>query len=186
MRLKVNPATDGGGGRYPHPLLAAMAKGHKDSVTALLGLSSRVHNGADITEGLKSKVDSVKPNHTPTSWACEEGHLAIAAFLLDQGAQVSVQDLVRFVENGNIEAVKMVLEKGADATVTTKNGRTLLGPELRAGHLEIVKILLEKGPDTIVTGGNGWTPLHIALRGGHLEIAKMLTSNSKSNEAGAY
>ncbi|KAH7191114.1 hypothetical protein DER44DRAFT_815655 [Fusarium oxysporum] len=103
MRLEVNPKIDGGGGRYRHPLLAAMAKGNSDSVTALLGLSSRIHNGTDITDGLKSRIDSVKPNHTPVSWACEEGHLAIAAFLLDQGAQVGVDDLVRFVGNGNIE-----------------------------------------------------------------------------------
>ncbi|KAF9766663.1 hypothetical protein IL306_000896, partial [Fusarium sp. DS 682] len=174
MSLEVNPGTDGGGGRYRHPLLAAMAKGNKDSVTALLGLSSRIHNGTDITDGLKSKINSVKPNHTPVSWACEEGHLAIAAFLLDQDAQVGVDELVRFVGNGNIEVVKMLLEKGADAGAATKDGRTLLLLALRNGHVEIAKMLLEKRADATAADEDGLTPLHIASKHGHLEIAKML------------
>nr|CEG03418.1 unnamed protein product [Fusarium acuminatum CS5907] len=173
-RLEIIPGIEGGGGRYRHPLLAAMAKGNKDSVTALLGLSSRIHNGTDVTDGLKSKMDSVKPNHTPISWACEEGHLAIAAILLDQGVQVGVNDFVRFVTNSNIEVVKMLLDKGADATIKTKSGWTPMGIASRNGHLEIVKLLLGKGADTIVTDGNGPTPLHYALMGGHLEIVKML------------
>ncbi|EXL65476.1 hypothetical protein FOPG_18294 [Fusarium oxysporum f. sp. conglutinans race 2 54008] len=162
MRLQVNPGVDGGGGRYRHPLLAAMAKGNKDSVTALLGLSSRIHNGTDITDGLKSKIDSVKPNHTPVSWACEEGHVAIAAFLLNQGAQVGVDDFVRFVGNGNIEVVKMLLEKGAYARVATKDGRTPLLLALRNGHLETAKMLLEKEADARAADKDRWTPLHLA------------------------
>ncbi|KAL9572065.1 hypothetical protein ACKAV7_003782 [Fusarium commune] len=174
MRLEVNPRIDGGGGRYRHPLLAAMARGNKDSVTALLGLSSRIHNGADITDGLKSKIDSVKPNHTPVSWACEEGHLAIAAILLDQGAQVGVDDLVKYVGNGNIEVVKMLLEKGAGAAAAPGDGETPLHLALRNGHLEIVKMLLEKGADARAATKYGWTPLHEASRNGHLEIAQLL------------
>ncbi|KAL5610649.1 hypothetical protein FOBRF1_006766 [Fusarium oxysporum] len=64
-RLEITPGIDRGGGRYRHPLLAAMAKGNKDSVTALLGLSSSIHNGIDITDGLKCKIDSVRKDHTP-------------------------------------------------------------------------------------------------------------------------
>jgi ankyrin repeat protein len=174
MRLEVNPGIGGGGGRYRHPLLAAMAKGNKDSVTALLGLSSRIHNGTDITDGLKSKIDSVKPNHTPISWACEEGHVAIAAFLLDQGAQVGVDDLVRIVGNGNIEVVKMLLEKGADAAAATEYGKTPLHEASKNGHLEIAMMLLEKGADAAAATEYGWTPLYEASENGHLEIAMML------------
>ncbi|WKT54412.1 Ankyrin repeat [Fusarium oxysporum f. sp. vasinfectum] len=183
MRLEVNPEIDGGGGRYRHPLLAAMAKGHKDSVIALLGLSSRIHNGTDITDGLKSKIDSVKPNHTPVSWACEEGHLAIAAFLLVQGAQVGVDDFARFVGNGNIEIVKMLLEKGADAAAANEYGRTPLHEASENSHLEIAKMLLEKEADAGTANKYGWTPLHEASKNGHLKIAKMLLE--KGADAGA-
>ncbi|KAL5591167.1 hypothetical protein FOBRF1_014724 [Fusarium oxysporum] len=166
MRLEVKPGIDGGGGRYRHPLLAAMAKGNKDSVIALLGLSSRIHNGTDITDGLKSKIDSVKPNHTPVSWACEEGHLAIADFLLDKGAQVSMNDLVKLAGNGNIEVVKMLLVKGADAAAATKGGWTPLHQASQKGHLEIGKMLLEKGADAAAATKGGWTPLHQASQKG--------------------
>jgi hypothetical protein len=67
IRLKVNPGIGREGRRYCHPLLAAIAKGNKDSITALLGLSSRIHNRTDITDSLKSKIDSVKLNHSPVS-----------------------------------------------------------------------------------------------------------------------
>ncbi|EXL39948.1 hypothetical protein FOCG_17450 [Fusarium oxysporum f. sp. radicis-lycopersici 26381] len=168
-RLEITPGVEGGGGRYRHPLLAAMAKGNKDSVTALLGLSSSIHNGINITDGLKSKIDSVKPNHTPFSWACEEGHLAIAAVLLDQGAQVGVDDLVKFARNGNIEVVKMLLEKGADAAAADINGTTPL-------HVasEYAKILLEKGADAAAADNDGTTPLHIASEYGHSETVNIL------------
>ncbi|KAF5682797.1 ankyrin protein 3 [Fusarium denticulatum] len=174
MRLEVNPGIDGGGGRYCHPLLAAMAKGHKDSVIALLGLSSSIHNGIDITDGLKSKIDSVKTNHTPVSWACEEGHLAIARFLLDRGAQVGVDDFVRFVGNGNIEVVKMLLETGADPAAAAKDGQTPLHQALRNGHFEIAKMLVEAGADVMAADVDGRIPLLLASENGQSEVAKML------------
>ncbi|RYC79293.1 hypothetical protein BFJ63_vAg17827 [Fusarium oxysporum f. sp. narcissi] len=183
MRLEVNPGIGGGGGRYRHPLLAAMAKGHKDSFTALLGLSSSIHNGTDITDGLKSKIDSVKPYHTPISWACEEGHLTIAAFLLDQGAQVVVDELVRFVKNGNIEVAKMLLEKGANPRAVTKDGKTPLHIASQYGRFEIAKMLLEKGADARAATKNGWTPLHGASQNGYLEIAKMLLEKGANPRA---
>ncbi|WZH42135.1 uncharacterized protein QYS62_003125 [Fusarium acuminatum] len=158
MRLEVNPRIDGGGGRYRHPLLAAITKGNKESVVALLGPSSKVHNGIDITDGLKCKMDSVRPNHTPLSWACEEGHLSIAAVLLDQGAQVGVDDFSKFVGSGNVEVVRMLLEKEVDATAADKDGTTPLHLALQRDHSEIAKMLLEKGVDATAADNLGWTP----------------------------
>ncbi|WZH50247.1 uncharacterized protein QYS62_011491 [Fusarium acuminatum] len=125
-RLEITPAVEGGGGRYRHPLLAAMAKGNKDSVTALLGLSSSIYKGIDITDGLKCKVDSVRQDHTPFSWACEEGYVAIAKILLQNGARVVDADLVRIIENGHPEIVKMLLDKGVDDTATDEYRSTAL------------------------------------------------------------
>ncbi|WKT53744.1 Ankyrin repeat [Fusarium oxysporum f. sp. vasinfectum] len=183
VRLDVNPRIDGGGGRYRHPLLAAMAKGNKDSVTALLGLSSRVYNGIDITDGLKCKLDSVRSNDTPLSWACEEGHVAIAAVLLDQGAQVGEDDLGKYVGSGDIEVVKMLLEKGVDARAADTDGWTPLHRASENGHWEIAKMLLEKGADARAANVDGLTPLHLASQNGHLEIAQLLLE--KGVDAGA-
>ncbi|KAH7159343.1 hypothetical protein DER46DRAFT_686813 [Fusarium sp. MPI-SDFR-AT-0072] len=123
-RLEITPAVEGGGGRYRHPLLAAMAKGNKDSVTALLGLSSSIYKGIDITDGLKGKVDSVRKDHTP--------------FLG-----------LRIIKNGHPEIVKMLLDKGVDAAAADKNGCTPLHLALQYGHSEIAKMLLYKGVDAV-------------------------------------
>lgn len=83
----------------------------------------------------------MRPSHTPFSWACEEGHSAIASILLDQGAQVDEADLPRCVANGNVEVVKMLLENGADAAATDEGGWTPLHLASRNGHLEITMLL---------------------------------------------
>ncbi|CZS75070.1 unnamed protein product [Fusarium graminearum] len=176
-RLETTPGDGGGGGRYRHPLLAAMAKGNKDSVTALLGLSSRIHNGIDITDGLKCKVDSVRKDHTPFSWACEEGYEAIAKVLLQNGALVTEANLARIIKNGHLEILKMLLKKGVDVAAADKDGRTPLHLASQNGHLEIVKMLLENGVDAAAADKDGWTPLHEAVWSGHLEIVKMLLEN---------
>ncbi|GKU15980.1 unnamed protein product, partial [Fusarium langsethiae] len=173
-RLEITPGVEGGGGRYRHPLLAAMAKGNKDSVAALLGLSSSIHKGIDITDGLKCKVDSVRKDHTPFSWACEEGHVAIATFILQNGARVIEANLMRIIENNQSEIVKMLLDNGVDAAAADSNGRTPLHRASEKGHSEIIKILLDKGVDAAAADNYRWAPLHLALEKGHLEIVKML------------
>ncbi|RPB22051.1 ankyrin, partial [Terfezia boudieri ATCC MYA-4762] len=49
-------------------------------------------------------------------------------------------------ENGHLEVVKVLLDKGAtmDATTWYKN-RTALHMAAENGHLEVVKVLLDKG-----------------------------------------
>ncbi|PCD21223.1 hypothetical protein FGRA07_11750 [Fusarium graminearum] len=173
-RLEIAPGVDGGGGRYRHPLLAAMAKGNKDSVTALLGLSSSIHDGINITYGLRPRIDSVRKDHTPFSWACEEGYTAVAKILFQSGATAAEADLARVIENGHTEIVKMLLDKGADASAADKDGWTPLHRALWNGHLEIAEMLLDKGADASVADKDRWTPLHRASQNGHLEIVKIL------------
>ncbi|RYP05136.1 hypothetical protein DL764_004021 [Monosporascus ibericus] len=75
--------------------------------------------------------------------------------------------------NGNVEMVKLLLEKGADVTTRT-NGRTPLNSASKNGHVEVVKLLLEKGVDTTITDKDGLTPLHSASKNGHIEVIKIL------------
>ncbi|KAH7143367.1 hypothetical protein DER46DRAFT_456391, partial [Fusarium sp. MPI-SDFR-AT-0072] len=182
-RLKDNPEIGGGGGRYHHPLLAAMAKGNKDCVTALLGLSSSVCDGCDITDGLRCSMDSVRKNHTPLSWTCEEGYLGIAKVLLRRGAQISEVNLVRVLRNGHSEVVKMLLEKGADTAATTNDGRTPLFVASSNGRNKVVKMLLEKGADTAATTNDGWTSLLEAASNGRSKVVKMLLEKGADTAA---
>ena len=55
--------------------------------------------------------------------------------------------LVHAAANGNINKVKGLLEKGADANAKTRDGRTALLMAIRIGRLDIVKLLVENGAD---------------------------------------
>ncbi|CZR43855.1 uncharacterized protein FPRO_07228 [Fusarium proliferatum ET1] len=172
--LEISPGIEGAGGRYPSPLLAAMAKGNKGSVAALLGLPSRIYNGVDITDKLKCRRDSVRKGQTPFAWACEEGHLAIAQLLLQNGSRVIEADLVRVTVNGHSEIAKMLLGKGADVRAVNKDGTTALHGALSKCDFETAKILLDKGADVTAVGRGRRTPLHEASAKGHLEFVKIL------------
>ncbi|KAF4437820.1 hypothetical protein F53441_12961 [Fusarium austroafricanum] len=144
-RLETTPGIHGGGGRYRRPLLAAMAKGNKESVIALLGLQSSFYDGIDITDGLNANIDSVRSKHTPFSWACEMNHTGIALFLLQHPELGIKTSLVEALSAGHAETATLLLEKGADATATDRNGNTPLHFASKEGFLEVVNILLEKG-----------------------------------------
>ncbi|RFN43187.1 hypothetical protein FIE12Z_12589 [Fusarium flagelliforme] len=173
-RLKVTPGINRGGGWYCYPLLAAIAKGNKGSVTALLGLPLSIYNGINITDGLEGNVYLVRSNYMPFSWVCEEGYVAIANLLLERGALVIEADLVRVIENGHIEMAKILLYKGADARAADRKRWIPLHGASRYGHLEIAKILLEKGADPLIVDLSGFTPLRLASENGHPELVQML------------
>jgi hypothetical protein len=74
-----HPNIDVNGGRFKHPLLAAIAKRNRDSIAALLGLPSSIYSERDITHGLFSNMEAIQ-DHTPFSWACEKGNLTIRLY----------------------------------------------------------------------------------------------------------
>ena len=78
----------------------------------------------------------------------------------------------------NIEAVKILLAKGADAVKQSQNGETALTFSLQPGalaSLEIIKALLDSAPDTVNTlNASGIHPLYPAIISGNDKAVKML------------
>ena len=78
--------------------------------------------------------------------------------------------------NPDIEVVKYLIEKGADANAKTDVGVT--PPDLAAGHnpnMEILKYLVENGADANLKDGRDWTPLHYAaLHNSNVEVLEYL------------
>ena len=75
--------------------------------------------------------------------------------------------LFKAVRAGNLEAVNILLDNGADINADAQKeggftGQTLLHHAALYGTAEIVRTLLEKGVDINATLDDDWTPLHLA------------------------
>ncbi|KAK4220966.1 hypothetical protein QBC38DRAFT_550337 [Podospora fimiseda] len=136
------------GERYKYPLFAALANDHKSAIAALLGVSSTVYNGVDITEGLNYRKDLKDyKNRTPLSWAAQDGRLAIAQLLVDRGADVNAQE---------------------------KDGWTALMRASSNGHEAVAQLLVDRGADVNAQDNNGWTALMRASSNGHEAVAALI------------
>ena len=98
--------------------------------------------------------------------ASKEGHVAVARFLVEQGADVMAQDnygrtpLHDASRSGSVEAVKFLIEHGSDATAQAKDGKTPLHLASTSGNVEVARFLVENGADPTAQDKNGSTPLH--------------------------
>jgi len=118
--------------------------------------------------------------------------------------EVSLQGatpLVLAAEVNNTEAVKVLLQAGADPRIPTDQGTTALtlsagggtdiqrmrAPEERAAAVETAKLLLAAGTDVNAAGQYGWTALHAAAYQGLTDVIELLVSKGANvNEMDAF
>jgi ankyrin repeat protein len=109
--------------------------------------------------------------------------------------------LVLAAEVNNLEAVRALLDAGADPRIPTDQGTTALMlaagggtdiqrmrlPEERATAVETAKLLLERGTDVNAVGQYGWTALHAASYQGLTDVIELLVSKGANiNEMDAF
>ena len=73
-------------------------------------------------------------------------------------------------KSGDIEVVKLLLDKGADINQVNSDGITPLSISCLSGHLATSELLISSGADINQADSNGLTPLWLACRGGHRGI----------------
>ncbi|HEX3436544.1 MAG TPA: ankyrin repeat domain-containing protein [Pseudacidobacterium sp.] len=78
--------------------------------------------------------------------------------------------------NNSVDAVRSLLEAGADVNATQHGGYTPLIQAAAAGKKEIVLILLENGAQTDARCDQGKTALDYARERGHAELVTLLES----------
>lgn len=110
-----------------------------------------------------------KDGRKPLEVAVMYGHVAVAEWLLTQGAEVVALALAP-----SKEVAVLLHAHGAEINPQTENGWTPLHTATAAGRVELVEWLLAHEATVNVKNSNGWTPLHFAAHENHLAIAKLL------------
>jgi ankyrin repeat protein len=119
----------------------------------------------DIRSVKKYIGQGINPNYKDTHertalmWAVMYGYHDLVRFLLDHGADIAVRQehanfipLLTAAENGDLELVKLFLDRGVDVNMQDHYYSTALILSCKEQHTEIVKYLLERGADPAKRG----------------------------------
>ena len=82
--------------------------------------------------------------------------------------------LLEAIDDGNVQLVKYMLDKGVDVNASTDGGWTPLLEAADEGQTAIMELLLDRGARVDQGNRDGWTPLMEAAEEGHYEMAKLL------------
>ena len=106
--------------------------------------------------------------------AAHMGDLSAMKQYIAEGADVNAPDddlnvtpLAWSVTHGHTEAVRLLIENGADVNMRDDNGSTVLHGAAVFGRTDVVKLLIENGADLQVRNNDGATPadaLHLDWR----------------------
>lgn len=162
------------------PLHIAAAENHVQVMRLL------VENGAEITA-------PTKDGWTALAAAACNGHINVIRMLFEYEATSSI------INKGNddgwtplslatnckcVEAMELLLGKGADVTVANNEGKTPLHFAVEKGCLDAVRLLLDSGADATAVMKDGGTPLDVASQKGHTEILKLLEERVSERQEG--
>jgi hypothetical protein len=84
------------------------------------------------------------------------------------------QELIQAVQDGNLEEVEALIEKGADVNVVGEGGMTALAWAVQLDDVAMAELLIEKGADLEKGAKEFKAPLHIAANWGKTEMAELL------------
>lgn len=158
------------------PLRLASHLGHYDIVKYLL------EKGAFVNACNEKKETSLHITAT-------QGNVKVARTLIEHGANVDAQDAncltplhsAIWASQISIAIVKILLEKGADLSIQTKqNKNTPLHGVAFDGEEQLGLMLLDKGANPGVKNARGETPLYIAAQSGNLPIVRLLLDHSEN------
>ena len=121
-----------------------------------------------VIELLSKQPKNVSPAHN--LWkAASVGDLSAIKDAVEDSADLNALDsqfgitpLGWAALNGQTEAAKLLIEKGADVNARSRDGSTPLNSAAFLGRVETVKLLLEKGADTTLRSNDGTTPTDVA------------------------
>jgi ankyrin repeat protein len=159
--------------------------------------SAAVTNAAEAVRRLlaagHSPDESGEDGITPLMWAARYGAVQSMTVLLDAGADANARDnnnhwtpLLHAIHTQRAHAVRLLLERGADATTAAPGGVTPLLMAADDPDPSTVKALLEYGANPRAEGPGGVTPLTQAVSGGAMtDIDRPLLGGCRRATVGA-
>ncbi|XP_071100169.1 uncharacterized protein [Haliotis cracherodii] len=126
------------------------------------------------------KMDAMDENRkTALSLAAGNGHKAIVELLLHH-VDIHTKDTLGMTalhyaaEKGQIDVIRVFVQKGVKLNETDETGRTALHHAAWAGHEDVVCCLVQDGADVNVRDVDKATALHDACDRGYAQVAALL------------
>jgi ankyrin repeat protein len=101
----------------------------------------------------------------------------------DEKDASGVTPLMRFVMEGNYDAVQRLLAKGVDVNAKDNTGATALMDAAGYGRIAIAQLLLDRGAQVNASGNEGDTALMQAALNGHPAIVRLLLDHGADVKA---
>ena len=131
--------------------------------------------------GVDTTVAETEGGYTALHVASGKENEASVAYLLKHVPQLlNVADkqgrtpLWYSARDGFIQAARMLLDAGANASTRDKEGISPLSSAAAKGHLPIVQLLVERGANVVARDGSGRRPLELAHQEGHDAVVTYL------------
>ncbi len=99
--------------------------------------------------------------------ACEGGNMDVVKLMVEKGATWWDHGLFYACKGGNMDIIKLMIKKGAN------NWNNGLYSACEGGNMDIIKLMIEKAGANV-----NWNDgLYGACRGGHMDICKFMIEN---------
>ncbi|MBI3897503.1 MAG: ankyrin repeat domain-containing protein [Gammaproteobacteria bacterium] len=80
---------------------------------------------------------------------------------------------------GDPQAVRVLIEAGADVNAKVEDGYTPLHHAIAQGHSAVARLLIDNGARADMSNNDGQTPLDFAYKYGQREIAELLQAQTR-------
>jgi ankyrin repeat protein len=129
-----------------------------------------IEEGADI-ESRNEK------DETPLVIAARFNKIKVAEYLLDHGANPSIEALIKCARHGGFEIAELLLEKGLNINTFSHQAGKILKIAVNKSQYEMVRLLLENGADTTTPENTYKTPLVDAVERNNRRLVKILVEH---------